>query len=264
MSKLDSFTREEMEALDKERLIDLIIEMHQHLAQMATHIQKLEDQIAKNSSNSGKPPSSDGLRKKPAPKSLRRKGQRQSGGQAGHEGHTLTMVEAADYVNYYPVEECPYCQTHLTEVAVERIEKRQVFDVPEPRLEVAEHQAEIKSCPNCGEVVKAAFPEEVTQAVQYGTRIKAQMVYLNSYQLLPMARTVEVLGDFYGHVPSEALVQAANDKLAERVTPVVESVKQNIIEATVVHSDESGMIPTAIIHMMRFRGAPIRTKSPKR
>jgi hypothetical protein len=110
-------------------------------------------------------PSSDGL-KKPSPKSLRQKGKRRNGGQQGHTGHTLKMVSEPDQIEYHALGWCPHCQTDLTGVEVERIEKRQVFDVPPVRLEVTEHQAEIKCCPGCGAWVKGAFPATVTQSVQ--------------------------------------------------------------------------------------------------
>ena len=91
--------REQLRQLDKEQLIDIILEMREQIEELkavvktqSEHIQALEDQLAKNSRNSGKPPSSDGLKKKPAPKSLREKGQRKTGGQTGHQGETRKRV----------------------------------------------------------------------------------------------------------------------------------------------------------------------------
>ena len=80
MKQALDISREQLKQLSKDELIEIIL-------QLLPRIQELEDQIAKNSNNSGKPPSSDGLNRKP--KSLRQKTERQSGGQKGHKGHTL-------------------------------------------------------------------------------------------------------------------------------------------------------------------------------
>lgn len=217
--------------LDKEALIELILELQRE-------VRALRDQLAKNSQNSGKPPSSDGLRK---PRSLREKGKRRSGGQAGHEGHTLKMVEQPDHLEHHAVSTCPHCAADLSEVVADGVERRQVFDVPPTRVEVTEHQAEVKTCPDCGRQVVGHFPPDVTQPVQYGMRLKAQAVYLNIYQLLPLARICELFDDFYGHAPSEALVIEANVACAEQTQPTLEEVKRQLIEAAIVHFDESGL-----------------------
>jgi transposase len=116
-----------------------------------------------------------------------------------------------------------------------------VFDIPPVHIEVTEHQAEIKVCSQCGSRVKADFPEDVTQPVQYGSHIKAQASYLNNYQLIPWARTCELLGDFYGHTPAVALVQEANAALVESIGPSLDASKEQLIESDVVHFDESGL-----------------------
>jgi transposase len=77
--------------------------------------------------------------------------------------------------------------------------------------------------------------------VQYGTGFKAQAVYLNSYQLLPLARTCEVLGELYGQRPSEGLVIAAQAACASQVEPSVAQIKTELASQAVVHCDESGL-----------------------
>lgn len=68
----------------------MVLEQEKTIQEFDERIKALENQLAKNSSNSGKPPSSDGY-KKPAPRTLREKGEKKSGGQAGRQEHTLAM-----------------------------------------------------------------------------------------------------------------------------------------------------------------------------
>ena len=123
----------------KEAVIKLF---HQTLGKLAERIQRLEDQISKNSNISSKSPSSDGLKKKP--KSLRQKSGRKSGGQPGHPGKTLKAVANPGHVEVHYVKRCQHCLADLEKVVAQSYEKRQVFDIPPVKVEVTEHQAEIK------------------------------------------------------------------------------------------------------------------------
>lgn len=234
-----SDARKQLQQLDKEDLIDIILELRAVIIRQEARIQALEDQLAKNSQNSSKPPSSDGLKKKP--RSLREKGKRKSGGQKGHKGKTLKMVSDPDHIEVHGVCLCPRCETDLSEEPVQRVEKRQVFDVPPIQLEVTEHQAEIKCCPNCRAEVKGKFPSTATQPVQYGMRLQAQAAYLSNYQLLPLARICELFGDLYGHAPSEAFVVKTNAIMAKKIEPSLQAIHNQLKQSDVVHCDESGM-----------------------
>jgi transposase len=239
--------RDRLEKMDKPDLIDLVEVLLTRVQQLETLVQEqtatiqaLQDQLAKNSRNSGKPPSSDGL-KKPRPRSLRKKTGRKPGGQKGHPGHTLKMSDQPDHVEPHGLDHCPQCQHDLTGVSPLGYARRQVFDVPPVHIEVTEHQAEIKRCPHCQATVQAAFPPEVSQPVQYGSRLKAQASYLNTYHFIPHTRTSELLGDFYGHAPAPALVKEANQAVEKGSESSLRAIYEQLTQAEVEHFDESGL-----------------------
>ncbi len=247
--------RRQLEKLDKESLIEFVLVMQQQLAEQRVLIQKLSDQLAKDSHNSSKPPSSDGLKKRRT-QSLRQKGEHPKGGQPGHKGDTLKRVTEPDHIELHVVTTCPGCATDLRSLEPERYEKRQVFDVPPVQLEVTEHQAEVKLCPGCDQEVKGIFPEHVSQPTQYGARLKAQASYLNNYHFIPLARTEELLQDFYGQSPCEAVVIAANKTLVSKTEPSRDSIKQQLIAADVGQFDESGLRVEGKLHWLHVASTP--------
>jgi transposase len=242
MTVKSEFDRQQLEKLDTASLIELILEMQRQ-------IQELRDQLAKDSHNSGKPPSSDGL-KKPKTRSLRSKGEHPYGGQPGHQGDTLKQVAEPDHVERHTITTCPHCETDLAETEPHDYEKRQVFDVPPVRLEVTEHQAEVKCCPGCGQDVKGEFPAHITQPTQYGPRVKAQASYLNNYHFIPLARTAELLRAFYGQAPAEAVIIAANRQMVAQTEASLESIQEQIIAAEVANFDESGLRVAGKLHWL--------------
>ena len=243
----------------EEAVVGLVRKLTDNFKVLAARMQALEDRLAKNSSNSGKPPSSDGLNK-PSPKSLRKRHGRKSGGQPGHAGHTLKTVEYPDREVVHRVSHCHHCQRSLEEVEVSGIEKRQVFDLPKVHIEVTEHKAEIKRCPHCGEISKADFPEGVTQPVQYGPEIKAQAVYFNQYQLLPLERTGEVFDALYGQALSEGTILEACQEVAGQVEPGNEAIQKHLTEKeATVHFDETGARVEGKLHWLHSASTALLT-----
>ena len=213
--------------------------LQKQMVELEKEVQRLKDQLAKNSRNSSKPPSSDGL-KKPSPKSLRPRGKRKPGGQKGHSGFTLKMVDNPDYSVLYPVNRCQRCGHRLADEASIDVEKRQVFDIPPIQMGVTEHKAQIKECSHCGHLNKAAFPEQVKAPVQYGPRLKAIAVYLRQYQLLPYNRTRELFRDLFSTDLSEGTLTNITDTCSEFLQEPLDEIRNQLEQSPVVNFDETG------------------------
>jgi transposase len=172
---------------------------------------------------------------------LRKKSGKKSGGQSGHEGHTLHLSETPDEVIRHPVEVCAHCLHDLREVASLMQERRQVIDLPPRRLLIQEHQAEQKWCPRCQQITLAAFPSHVRAPVQYGARLGAIAVYLIQQQLLPYERSSELIADLIGPRLSVGTLVELVARCARHLEPVEQWIKEQLRQAPVLHQDETGL-----------------------
>ena len=142
------------------------------------------------------------------------------------------MVEKPDHTVSRAVNQCTRCGSSLAGQAPERVERRQVFDLPEPKLEVTEHQAEIKTC-TCGCVNRAPFPVAVTAPAQYGLRVKSVAVYLKEYQLPPFERLANFSAD-----------------RSQRLGSIDAIIRSQATAAEVAGFDETGMRATGSLHWL--------------
>jgi transposase len=204
-------------------------------------VEELERRLGLNSTNSGKPPSSDGWPKAPRTKSLREPSGKKSGGQTGHQGTTLRQVDNPDAViDYYP-QRCTGCGEALGAEAATDYQRRQVFDLPPPQpLHVTEHRAHRGCCPQCGTETPGAFPPEVTAATQYGGYLTALVVYLHHWHFIPEDRLVELLRDLFGVELATATVAAMGQKKATELAGLAAAIGAHVKEAAVKHLDETG------------------------
>ena len=199
--------------------------LREQVTTLLARVRDLEARLAKDSHNSGKPPSSDGLKRQlPRTRSLRRKSGKKPGGQLGHPGETRHLVAAPDEIVEHRPSVCATCQATLdTGASLEVVgrKRRQVQDLPPIRLRVTEHQAFSVRCPACQQVTTAAFPAEAPSRAQYGPRLRALAVYLVAQQFVPYARTRDLLADLTGARLSVGTLvawtqQSAGDRLADR------------------------------------------------
>ena len=214
-------------------------------------IAELKGRLALTSRNSSKPSSADGLSKPPPkPKSLRVAGQRSSGGQKGHAGHTLKKVDKPDYIEMHgPGKHCDECQSPLPDGVI--VEARQVFDLPVLLHEVTEHRITESKC-TCGKVHRGVFPVDVTAPVQYGPRSKAAAVSLTDDHMMPVARTSQVMGDFFGLTMSEGTIQTSKKEVASLLTPTVDAIAGACQQTAVLCVDETGMRVAGKLHWMHI------------
>lgn len=224
----------------------LIDRLERKIVRLEQENAELRRRLGLDSDTSSKPPSSDGLKKKPRgnkPRngSLRGKSGKKSGGQKGHKGSNLQQVEEPDKSEHHKVSTCEHCRAQLGTRDVVGSQKRQVFDILEPKLEVTEHQADISKCPDCGQVTRAPFPEGVNAPTQYGERIKSAAVYFNVQQLIPEDRCAQIMTDLFG-APSLCPASISNwvAKKSDEFAPVIEAIKQKLKQAYARHLDETG------------------------
>jgi transposase len=230
IADLEAVVRQQRE--DIERLLSVNTELQER-------VRELEGRLAKDSHNSGKPPSSDGLARKT--KSLRKRSGKKPGGQIGHRGETLRLVAVPDAIVEHRPAVCSACQTPLAQAAVLVRERRQVQDLPPVRLVVREHQAVHVRCPACQTVNVGTFPPEAVSRAQYGPRLRAVVVYLVEQQLVPFGRVRELLADLFGaHLSAGTLVQWVQQSAAA-LEPVEAAIKAALRQAPVLHNDETGV-----------------------
>lgn len=225
-----------------ETVVEEFLKLQDQIQTLQARVQDLEGRLAKNSQNSSKPPSSDGYLK-PAPKSQRPKTGRPSGGQPGHPGETLKPVERPDHVIIHPLTLCSCgCGQSLERRPVIRYEKRQVFDLPEKiRLEVTEHQAEVKTCPRSGQEIIAPFPAGVHAPVQYGPRVSSWWVYWRIQQLISLRRIRQMCFDLLGQWVSEGTLRTVITSCFKGLAGFEATLVKCLIQSDVAHADETGV-----------------------
>ena len=205
-------------------------------ASLKAEVASLKAQLNQHSGNSHRPPSSDGYRKS----SRLPKTKKKRGGQRGHKGSTLQMVSVADHVEKLLPCHCS-CGADLQGVASELVERRQVFDLPDPKLEVTEYQRYRCQCPSCGMSCQEDFPSSVVAPVQYGPGVQALVVLLNNSFNLPFGKIQQLFVDLFGYKINENTLCQANARAYESLASSESLIREHLSQQGVVHADETGL-----------------------
>lgn len=226
--------------LSKEDLIAIIKTLMAQNKALLERVEQLERQVGLNSSNSSKPPSSEGLGKPVRTKSMRKKAVRSVGGQKGHPGKTLCQKEVPDKVVHHHAAVCVHCGIALGKTKGIRYRRRQVFDVVKPGVEVTEHRSHVSRCLVCGKETEAIFPTDVQAPVQYGKRVRSLAVYLQHGHFIPEDRLSMLFEEALGVQICAATLATFSASVSEEWAPVVEEIRDRIAVSKVKHLDETG------------------------
>lgn len=216
-----------------------ISDLNTVVLELLVRVSELEKQLGKNSENSSKPPSTDGFKKKP--QNNREKTGKKPGGQVGHEGRTLRLVSESEVSELHYLKVIGICKCGADLCSSGEVvgrERRQVWDIPDLRPFIREYQLERKKC-SCGCIHKAAC--DWAFSVQYGANIQALTCYLQTMQLLPVARTQELLSDIFGFEQiSEGVILESSEVCYDALSNWEISQKELLTVEPVLHTDETG------------------------
>lgn len=230
-----------VEALEKKNQ-----ELEARNRELEAENRELRSRADANSRNSHRPPSSEGLKKKPA---LPKQKNKARGGQKGHKGKTLEMVSQAEREVPCRPQVCP-CGHPLADVIGRVVERRQVFELPEPKLDVIEFQRWICTCPQCHRQVSGEFPANVKAPVQYGGGVKAFTTLLSVQGCLSHDKIAQVFADLYGYQINEGTILSANEKAYEALEKPEQEIRKALAEEPTVNFDETGLRAEGKLHWM--------------
>jgi transposase len=251
MPKVRRPTPAELKQMSHAEKDALIMKLFDLLEGLEKRLAEVERKVQKTSRNSSRPPSSDGLKRQAA--EPRQPGAKSNGGQPGHVGVTREWTETPDVVEELrPLGTCG-CGLPLADQPGVIGERRQQIEIPEPKAQVIEYRQVVVTCA-CGCAHRGAFPFGVTPHVSYGPRLKAYAVGLVDGHFVALGRTAEIIADQYGVRPSAGTIQKWIGQAAAALQPAHEGIRQAVIEAAVVHFDESGVRVTGHTHWLHVAG----------
>jgi len=236
MNDYTNFPPEAQEIIRKQNAV--ILEKDAIIAEFMARIAELESRLNMNSTNSSKPPSSDGLAK-PAVTSLREKSGKKPGGQKGHKGHGLKIEREPDDVVVVQPIECPGCGCGLSKEATFHADTRYVYDV-QIEVKLTEYDIHKVICPCCGATVAGTLPEECKGTLNYGNKIRALAVVLTQYACVGIDKTHKILRDLLEVSISAGTIKNITQQFASKTDDTIAEIKKKLLESPRLNVDETG------------------------
>jgi transposase len=225
---------------DPKVLKAIIEELWEKLERLEAENAELRRRLGLDSTNSHKPPSSDGHQKKTVTPGLPKEKGRRNGGQEGHPGRTLMPVADPDRIEVHRPGQCQCCGRPFTaDDPYEVIQRRQVFELPEPKLEVTEHQLGQTTC--CGVAQCGSYPAGVSAAVQYGPGVRALITLLSIDHKMPLEQISQIFEDLYGYDLNSGTTLDTLERGYTRAAALEAVTMARLQDADVVHFDETGL-----------------------
>jgi transposase len=218
----------------------LVARQAEIITRLEARVAHLEARLNQNSSNSGKPPSSDAPGDRDERRGAKPKG-KQRGGQPGHKGHKRTLLPSERVtatVNHFP-ECCKGCGHHLAKKPDGDPYRHQVLDVPEVVADVTEHQLHAVKCGHCGDVTRAKLPEGVP-AGMCGPRLIALIGLLTGAYHLSRRQATALLDDILGIHISLGTLSQSEERLGDALASPAAEALEHVREQAVKHVDATG------------------------
>lgn len=212
------------------------------VGELTAQVQALVLRLGKDSSNSSRPPSSDGPGRRPRGGSSRKASGRRPGKQPGDPGTALRLVDDPDERIGIPAPAACVCGASLVEAPVVGLRRRQVHDLPEiPAPVVTEYAADLKCCPSCRAEVAGEFPAGVNAPAQYGPEITTRLADVVIGHHVPVHRSTILVMELLGMQVSTGFAAGLRARAAAAIRNggFCEAVKKLLSTAPVVHADET-------------------------
>lgn len=205
----------------------------------AREIDRLRNQINKNSTNSSKPSSTDFTTPKKEKRTsaneynYRTSSKKTTGGQLGHEGHSLSKEKVEEVIKNKEVEVIEFVHNINGNKQEEDIIKYRVGIKVVPFIEKHIFKHSTKSTEK--------LPKEFFTDVTYDSSLKSLVVELGAYNLIPYNRVTDLISIFSNGIInlSEGTIQNFYNEFSKKSTQSLENIENNVLNEANMCTDET-------------------------